>query len=69
MPLVEILKQIERYYDVQFVGWEKIGAEVFSGDISRNVTLEELLGAIEIQTVGLHFESTGRVVYVVEGRD
>ncbi len=69
MPLSEILKQVARYYNVQFVGGEEIERDVYSGDISRNVTLEELLKAIESQTDEIRFEVVGKVVYVIKKRD
>lgn len=69
MPLPEILKQIARYYNVRFVGSEGMGRDVYSGDVSRNVTLEELLEAVGAQTDGIRFEVVGKVVYVIKERD
>lgn len=68
-PLPEILRQIERYYDVSFVDQAKVGDEVYSGDISRNVSLEEILQAISAQTTNIEFKSVDKVVYIMKKRD
>lgn len=68
-PLSDMLKQIERYYDVCFVDAAKVGEEVYTGDISRNVSLEELLDAIRLQTTNIDFRMVDKVVYIIEKRD
>lgn len=68
-PLPEILRQIERYYDVSFVDQAKASDEVYSGDISRNVSLEEILQAISAQTTNIEFKSVDKVVYIMKKRD
>lgn len=68
-PLPEILRQIERYYDVSFVDQAKVGDEVYSGDISRNVSLEEILQAISAQTTNIEFKTVDKVVYIMKKRD
>lgn len=61
--LSDILKEVGRYYNVRFIGAEET-SEVFSGDISRSVSLQELLDAIRAQTTNLTFQVVDRVVYV-----
>jgi len=59
----EILKRIERYYNVQIVYTKKIGEEYFTGDISRDKSLESLLNVLELST-SVKFEIKGKRVYV-----
>lgn len=53
-----VLRQVSRWYDVDFVYQGKIKAH-FSGQISRNVNADELLKILEL---------TGKVHFVVNGR-
>lgn len=67
--LSDILKQVERYYDVHFVNLTATDGEAYTGDISRNVSLEALLEAISAQTTDIHFKIVDRTVYIVKKRD
>lgn len=67
--LQEILKQVERYYDVEFVNIKEVEGEYYTGDISRNVPLTSILSAIRAQTTGMEFEISGRTVYIIKKRD
>ncbi len=64
--LKDILKQIERYYNVRFSGMEHGMNEVFTGDISMDVELRELLDAIALQTAHWEFKVVGDVVYILK---
>lgn len=67
--LPDILKQVGRYYDVHFVNAEQLEGEYYTGDISRNVSLEALLTAISAQTTRLRFQVVERTVYIIKERD
>lgn len=61
--LSEILKQISRYYDVEVV-YDKDGKEEFyTGNISREKSLQSILEVIEM-TIPVKFEIEGRTVVV-----
>lgn len=68
-PLLDILKQIERYYNIHFVYIDPVEDEIYSGDISRNVSLTELLDAIAAQTTKYQFSVVNDTVYVKKKRD
>ncbi|WP_140938911.1 FecR family protein [Sphingobacterium lumbrici] len=53
-PLVEILREIERWYDVK-VDYTNIPQEYFNGEVPRNVKLGEVLKVIEL-TSNLKFK-------------
>ena len=67
--LPDILKQVARYYDVHFMNLEDAEGEAYTGDISRNVSLEVLLGAISAQTTDIQFKIVNRTVYITKKRD
>lgn len=67
--LPDILKQVARYYDVHFVNLGDVQEEAYTGDISRNVSLEVLLGAISAQTADIQFKIVDRTVYIIKKRD
>lgn len=66
--LPEILKQIERYYDVHFINISGSLQEYYTGTISRNVSLEVLLSVIE-QSTEVRFRITGKTVCIEKKRD
>lgn len=56
-----VLRHIERWYDVEFVGSSTIGDIPFWGSLSREVMLSELLDVLTLNT-GLTFKREGRKI-------
>ena len=54
---------------MHFMNLEDAEGEVYTGDISRNVSLEVLLGAISAQTTDIQFKIVNRTVYITKKRD
>jgi hypothetical protein len=52
--VTDVMKQLERWYDVTFEFKGKITSERFSGEINRNIPLSALLK--ELERPGLHFQ-------------
>ena len=52
-----------------FLNLEDAEGEAYTGDISRNVSLEVLLGAISAQTTDIQFKIVNRTVYITKKRD
>lgn len=61
--LSEILRRIERYYDVKTVYTREIEEEFFTGDISRDKSLRSVLKVLELST-SVKFEIKGKRVYI-----
>lgn len=68
MPLREMLKQVSRYYDVTIVYEDGFEEEYYTGDISRDISLESLLSVIENST-SVSFKLERKTVYIQEKRD
>ena len=68
MPLTEILKQVTRYYDVTIVYEQGFEEEYYTGDISRDISLESLLSVIEAST-SVSFKVERKMVYIQKKRD
>jgi ferric-dicitrate binding protein FerR (iron transport regulator) len=69
MPLEEICKQMERWYDVHFYfRYPSPRAYTFTGVIKRYHSLREILDYIE-ETTSVHFVIDGREVTVYAGKD
>lgn len=68
MPLSGILKQVARYYDVEIVYEQGFEEEYYTGDISRDISLEALLSAIEMST-SVSFKIERKMVYIQKKRD
>ena len=68
MPLTEILKQVSRYYDVTVVYEQGVEEEYYTGDISRDISLESLLSVIEAST-SVSFKVERKMVYIQKKRD
>lgn len=66
--LPEILKQVERYYNVRFINTSGSLDEYYTGTISRNVSLEVLLSAIE-ESIDVRFKISGETVCIEKKRD
>lgn len=62
-PLVEVMAIIGRWYDVQVEFKSKFEDFQFSGTISKYSDIKKLLKTIEL-VGGVHFELTGRKIYV-----
>lgn len=62
-PLSEILKQVERYYNVKVVYGVDYQEEYYTGDISRNKPLQTLFDVLEM-TIPVKFELLDQVVYI-----
>jgi ferric-dicitrate binding protein FerR (iron transport regulator) len=57
-PLKEMLRQISRWYDID-VDYSQIPDQNFDGEISRKLSLQEVLKSVEAGT-DLHFQIEGR---------
>lgn len=68
MPLREMLKQVSRYYDVTIVYEDGFEEEYYTGDISRDISLESLLSVIENST-SVSFKLERKTVYIQKKRD
>ena len=64
----DILKQIERYYDVNIVYATDFEEEFYTGNISRTVPLEDVLQVLEASTA-VRFEMKGKDILVKSRRD
>lgn len=62
-PLQEVLKQLTRWYDVEFVSQVDLRSIELWGTLSRDIMLSELLDVLEINT-GLTFKRKGRRVMI-----
>lgn len=62
-PLSEILKQVERYYNVKVVYNADYREEYYTGDIYRNKPLQTLLDVLEM-TIPVKFELLDQVIYI-----
>ena len=63
-PLVEVLRELERWYDVQIeVKDEKIKQLKFTSDIPRYKNIRKVLDIIEL-AVCVSFEVKGRTIVV-----
>ncbi|MFR5659850.1 MAG: FecR family protein [Butyricimonas faecihominis] len=62
-PLSEILKQVERYYNVKVIYGADYQEEYYTGDISRNKPLQTLLDVVEM-TIPVKFELLDQVIYI-----
>ena len=61
-PLKEIMRQLARWYDVEIVFDGSVPDGSFSGEISRNAKLSEVLKVL--QTSGIHFKIDGKKVSI-----
>ncbi|QQT25319.1 FecR family protein [Sphingobacterium spiritivorum] len=67
-PLEDIIRKLERWYNVDFViqpGSEELKKKTFSGSLSRNSKLSEILNLFKI-TETIRFEITERRVYLMK---
>ncbi len=62
-PLVNIMKQLERWYNVQVVYQGKIPEDTFNGNISRNNNLSEVLKVLEYSDI--RFKIEGKTITVL----
>ncbi len=56
-PLVNVMKQIARWYDVEVVYERGVPQENFSGTMSRNVTLQTVLELLRISEIKYRIEN------------
>ena len=61
--IADIMKTLARWYDIDVDFHDRIGEERFSGQISRNKNIGDVLDVLE-QTQLIHFEISGRRVIV-----
>jgi hypothetical protein len=61
-PLKHILLQAARWYNIEIEFGGKASTRVFSGDISRNVNLSQLLKILELSNVQFQFDGKQLVV-------
>jgi transmembrane sensor len=64
VELALVMRQIERWYDVTVVYQAGVPAQHFTGLISRNTSLSQVLNMLEV-TGGLHFKVEERKVIVL----
>jgi hypothetical protein len=57
------MRQIARWYDVEISYEGKVTKEIFTGDISRNSNVSEVLKILELNTV--HFKIEGKKITVL----
>jgi transmembrane sensor len=58
-----IMRQVERWYDVEVIYEEEIGDVDFTGGIARSETVSKLLTMLE-KTGAIHFKIEGKKIYV-----
>jgi transmembrane sensor len=58
-----IMRQVERWYDVEVIYEEQIGDVDFTGGIARSETVSKLLAMLE-KTGAIHFKIEGKKIYV-----
>jgi ferric-dicitrate binding protein FerR (iron transport regulator) len=61
----DIMKKLERWYDIEVVYEGKMTTEGFTGKVSRNKNISEVLMILE-KTKGVHFKIEGRRVTVID---
>ncbi|SEL35325.1 FecR family protein [Parapedobacter koreensis] len=55
-PLEEMMRQIERWYDVEVVYKSQVPQEKFGGKMKRNVSLPTVLKLLKASEIGFHIE-------------
>jgi hypothetical protein len=64
VPITEVMKQIERWYDITVVYEKGVPTIEFFGEISRNISLVDLIDALK--DVGVRFRiEEGRKLVVL----
>jgi transmembrane sensor len=66
VPLEDVMRQLERWYDIQVVYENGVPNVALSGKMTRGVTLTELLKGL--QELGLHTQLRGRQLLVLQGK-
>ncbi|WP_285055437.1 FecR family protein [Pedobacter ginsengisoli] len=61
----DIMKELERWYDIEVVYEGKMTNEGFTGKVSRNKNISQVLMILE-KTKGVHFKIDGRRVTVID---
>jgi hypothetical protein len=61
----DIMKELERWYDIEVVYEGKMTTEGFTGKVSRNKNISQVLMILE-KTKGVHFKIDGRRVTVID---
>jgi transmembrane sensor len=61
--LEEVMRQLERWYNIKVVYEKDIPKKEFVGEIGRNITLDELLKGLK--GTGVHFRIEGRTLVVL----
>lgn len=61
-PLQSVMRQIERWYDIEVVYDQSVPKINFGGEIKRDLTLVQLLEGI--QKMGIHCEIKDKILYV-----
>jgi len=64
-PLEKILRELERWYDVEFICPQEFRTITFSGKISRQKTLKQALNIIDKEGT-IHFKYEGRRIWVTK---
>lgn len=65
-PLSDIVEELERWYNVEFVFQDKLQQEVFTGVASRRQSLQEVLGLLEL-TGTVEFRVHQRKISIFKG--
>src|SRR5690606_15204360 len=61
-PFVEMMRQIERWYDVDIEYSGRIPQETFSGRMSRNVSLMTVLDLLKVSEI--HYQIKGKKLII-----
>lgn len=61
-PLEEVLRQVSRWYDVEVVYKQGVPKETFSGKISRNASLTELLDILQLSAIHATLERNRLII-------
>jgi len=61
-PLVDMMKQMSRWYDVEVVYEHEVPKERFSGTVSRNVSLQTILALLRISEVDYRIENNTLII-------
>lgn len=61
-PLADVLRQVSRWYDVEVIYGSAVPTDTFSGKVTRNVSLMELLDILQVSAIAVKLEGNKLVV-------
>ncbi len=62
--IADVMKQLERWYDISIEFEGEVSQEKFSGEINRNISLNSLIK--ELERPGLHFQYKGNREIIIQ---